>query len=256
MHLIRLPLEGTTNTRDLGGYPCNNNKYTKWKKVLRSDCLSKLTKEDKKFLIDKYNLKKVIDLRSVDEINIAANAFSEDTRVEYVNISLADDVDPNKVVDINNISENFLRDFYINLIEDKMDNIKKVIQEIADIGENDSVIFHCTAGKDRTGVIAMLLLGICGVSKQDIATNYMQTATNLKYNTHFTSGMKKLAEEYNKVLGEEVMKKMSSSNEENIEYTYDKLIDKYGSFKEFFLHLGISENEMNKIIDVLTEDMS
>lgn len=254
MEIIRLPLEGTSNTRDIGGYVGANERAFRWKKVLRSDDLSRLTEKDKDYLVSRYHLKKVIDLRTPQEIKSAPNSFANDERVIYVNISLADDVDPNNQMNFANMNANFFGEFYFNLLESKKENVKKVLAEIIHMGEDESVIFHCTAGKDRTGVTAMLLLGICGVSKQDITTNYIQTATNLKYNATFIEGMKKMSEHYKMVFNEDILKMMSGSNEEYIEYAYDKLIEKYGSFKEYFLHIGITEEEITKLQTNYTEE--
>lgn len=256
MQIIRLPLEGTSNTRDIGGYVGSNNRLFRWKKALRSDDMSRLTEKDKEYLINKYNLKKVIDLRSNQELQAAQNVFANDERVKYVNISLADEVDPNKPMDLKDVSDNFFRDFYVDLLENKQNHLKEVLQEIINIGRDESVIFHCTAGKDRTGVTAMLLLGICGISKQDISTNYMQTATNLKYNTFFAESTKKMVEKLKDVLSDEFLRKMSSSDVEFIEYTYDFLIEKYSSFENYFLHIGISKEEINKLIENFTVELN
>ncbi len=252
MQIIRLPLEGTTNTRDIGGYIGSDNRLFKWKKALRSDCLSRLTENDKDYLVDRYNLKKVIDLRSPSEINKAHNVFEYDDRVKYINISLADEIDPNRPIDLSKFRANFFGDFYVDLIENKQANIKEVLEEILSLEENESVLFHCTAGKDRTGVIAMLLLGICGVSKQDISTNYMQTATNLKYNDHFIEGNRRMFEKYKDLVSEELLNSFISSNVEFIEFAYEKLMDKYGSFYDYFLHIGINEEEINRLVNNIT----
>lgn len=255
MCLIRLPLEGTTNTRDIGGYVCADHRYFVWKKVLRSDCMSRLTEKDRDYLVEKYAVKKVIDLRSNQERIAAPNALEQDERVKYIHISLADDMDPNKPVNIPDLTESFLRDFYIDLLENKKDHLKDVLQEIRSAVEEGSVIFHCTAGKDRTGVVAMLLLGICGVSKQDIATNYMQTATNLKYNRYFSEGAKKMSEQYLAKLGKDLMQIMISSDDEHIEYAYDYFINKYGSFHNYFLHVGFMEDEIKDLVEGLTRPL-
>ncbi len=252
VQIIRLPLEGTTNTRDIGGHLGSDNRLFKWKKVLRSDCLSRLTEKDKDYLVNKYKLEKVIDLRSPAEIENAHNVFEYDERVQYINISLADEIDPNKPMDISNMATNFFGDFYLNLIENKQGHIKEVLDEIINLKDDSSVLFHCTAGKDRTGVIAMLLMGFCVVSKQDITTNYMQSATNLKYNEHFNEGNRKMFEKYKDLVSEEILKSIASSDVEYIEFVYDKLIEKYSTFEKYFLHIGISEDEINKLVDNIT----
>ncbi len=249
MQIIRLNLEGTTNTRDIGGYIGADNRLIKWKKALRSDCLSRLTENDKEYLINKYKLEKVIDLRSFSEIERARNVFENDERVKYINISLADEIDPNKPMDFSNMTANFFGDFYVNIIENKQVNVKAVIKEIITLQDDSSVLFHCTAGKDRTGVVAMLLLGICGVSKQDITTNYMITATNLKYNEHFIENNRKMFEKYKDYVSEDILKNIAASNVEYIEFVYDKLMENYGSFKSYFLHIGITEEEINTLVN-------
>ncbi|MFV0520024.1 MAG: tyrosine-protein phosphatase [Lachnospirales bacterium] len=254
MNIIRLPLEGTKNTRDIGGYIGDNNRIFRWKKVLRSDCMSGLTLWDKEFLIDKYNLKRVIDLRSKYEIEAAKNCFEMDNKVKYINIPLADDLNPTKSSFFANINESFLTDLYIDIIENKKSGLKKVIEEIIALGENESVVFHCTAGKDRTGIITMLLLGICGVSKQDIATNYIQTATNLKYSERFAEGNEKIVKEFDEKVAKKIEKFILGSEAEFIEYAYDKLIEKYGTFKEYYLNIGIDLSDIEKLIVDLTCD--
>ncbi len=255
MQIIRLPLEGTSNTRDIGGYVGSNNRVFKWGKVLRSDCVARLTDKDIDYLVNKYKLKKVIDLRSVSEKENAPNVFETDDRVDYVNISLADEIDPNKPLNLTELSDKFFSDFYVKLIQNKQGHIKNVITEISNIGEDESVLFHCTAGKDRTGVTTMLLLGICGVSKQDITTNYMQTATNLKYNKEYIENNKKMFEKYKTKVSDDLLKKLASSDEAYIEHVYDVLIHKFGSFKEYFLHIGITEEEIEGLINKLTVEL-
>ncbi len=254
MNLIRLNLEGTANTRDIGGYVANNNKGFKWKKVLRSDCMSRLTDRDKDYLVNKYNLKTIIDLRSPKELEDTPNAMAKDSRIKYINISLAD-IDPNKIEKISDMNENFLINLYIDIIENKKVRLKQVIDEVIDTVNSGSVLFHCTAGKDRTGVISMLLMGITGVSKQDITTNYMQTSTNLKYNEAHCSKLKKMAEHYLNTIGNDITKYFIGSSEDYIEYAYDKLIEKYHTFENYFLHIGITEDRIQYFIDNVTENL-
>lgn len=244
---IRLPLDGTTNTRDLGGYAGFGKKVTKWKKLLRSDCVSRLTAADKDYLVNEYQLAKVIDLRSPKEAKEAPNAFASDERVIYINLSLSFDVNPNEPIGWDIHRENLFGNFYVDILENKKEQLKKVFEEIMNVDDGDSVLFHCTAGKDRTGVVAMLILGLCGVSRQDIATNYMQTATNLKYNAGFSETNKKMMGQFIDI-NDEILKKMASSDEEYIEYCYDHLIEKYKTFKDYFLSIGFSEESMDQFV--------
>lgn len=253
MNLIRLPLEGTTNTRDIGGYIGTDKKVVKWNKLLRSDGLSNLTDWDQKFLKSRYNLKKVIDLRTKVEIAQAPNIDYSKVDITYVNIPLADEYDPNrpKITETLKLDGRFLVNLYIDILDNKQSNLKKVVEEIFDVEDDEAVLFHCTAGKDRTGVVAMLLLGICGVTKQDIVTNYMQTEVNLKYNEEFNKHMKSL----NSGLPQDFVKSLKKSEAEFIEYTYDYLIEKYESFEKYFEVLGFSEEYILKLKNELMVDI-
>ncbi|MFV0504780.1 MAG: tyrosine-protein phosphatase [Lachnospirales bacterium] len=252
MEIIRLPLEGTSNTRDLGGY-IGNGKVFKWGKVYRSDCLSKLTEADKDFLVNR-GIKKVIDLRSLGETKKGNNKFENDKRVEYINISLAGDLDPNNPKDFVKMSAISLIGLYKDILTNKKEEVRDVLKEICQLKDGESVIFHCTAGKDRTGVIAMLLLGIVGVTKQDIATNYMQTATNLKYDKALGGNEFKIASLLPKGVDLDAVMNMLASPAENIETTYDFLINEFNSFKDYFLRIGLSLEEVEKLITSLTSD--
>ncbi len=251
MELIRLPLKGTANTRDIGGYVGENNRGFKWKKILRSDCLSTLKEEDKDYLVDKYKLGKVIDLRSLGEVEKAPSLLNSDSRVKYINIPLSGDIDPNKPNYFSSISERFLQEIYIDIIENKQEGLKKVIEEIIDVNDSEAVLFNCTAGKDRTGVLTMLLHGICGVSKQDITTNYLQTEVNLKYSSLLSELNKKASEKFSL----EIAKRVMNSNPENIEEMYDLIIDKYKSFYDYFLLIGISKENIEKLVNSLTVEL-
>ena len=69
-------------------------------------------------------------------------------------------------------------EFYINLVEYK-EMVARLFRFILEHVDG-CVLFHCQAGKDRTGILAMLLLGICDVSKEDIIANYQVSHTYLK----------------------------------------------------------------------------
>lgn len=245
MNYIRLPLEGCKNTRDLGGYGTNIHGklgITKWNTFFRSDCVSKLTDWDLEIL-DGYNLKTIIDLRSNSESGKDPNPFSTNDKYDFHHVSLAGDIDPNSFMNLKSISENYLLDLYIDIIDNKKEHVKKVLDLIKDMEDNTSIVFHCTAGKDRTGVIAMLLLGIVGVEKQDIVTNYEQSSTNLENDPTL--------KKYQDFLDDtqvNLMNKLLNSNKENMEMLYSHLIEKYISFENYFLELGFSYEDIQVII--------
>lgn len=257
MNVIRMALQGTSNTRDIGGYVCSNGRAIKWRKILRSDGLSNITDKDQDLLITKYNLKKVIDLRTESEIIQNPNIDYSVKNINYINIPLSNGINPNElkkiVNEMNEISvvtdfAKILINSYMDIVDNNQVNIRKTIEEIADVDEEDCVLFHCTAGKDRTGIISMLILGICGASKQDITTNYVQTEINMKYNKIFTN----YVNEVNSGIPDNIITDISKARPECIEYAYDYLKNKYGSFHNYFLTLGLTDEFITKFKDDLT----
>lgn len=215
-----LDLEGTKNTRDLGGYKTVDGKTTKSKLLLRSDNTNKLTDADIKKLKDEYNLKYVIDLRSTKEIGVFLDKLSDIEGIEYHNIQLSIRIKDLKKQNLD------LGDCYVKLLNQK-EKIKSIFDIIA--GANGgSLLFHCAHGKDRTGVVAALLLGLCGVSDDDIIDDYCATYELIKINNKTKS---KVASGY--------IKKMISHISNN-----------YKNTENYLLECGVSKENINKIKDI------
>lgn len=157
----RLPINGGYNYRDLGGYPTLDGHTIKWRRLLRSGSLHRLTSQDLQYFSD-MKLAKDIDLRSPRETKkepdqvpgateyIANPIFSTDeTRASQPISSFSDELnaDPN-------------RDFFQQLLSAPADR---------------PVLFHCTAGKDRTGIGAYLLLNALEVQPDVIIKDYLLT---------------------------------------------------------------------------------
>lgn len=175
-----LPLEGSNNFRDIGGYKTRDGKTVKWGLVFRSDSLDELTDSDLEALTAK-NLKTVIDFRSDKE-----RAKKPDQIPETVSKTLhlqvgATSVDPDE--------------FKRNLLSGKLagEDFRKMLidgnQQMIQQGEkpygsflkaltnpnNIPLVFHCAGGKDRTGVGTALLLSVLGVPRETIIHDYLLT---------------------------------------------------------------------------------
>ena len=175
MDFIRLPLEGACNTRDLGGYCTKDNMVTKFHVFVRSSRLTDLTDNDND-LLKKYGITDIIDLRGVTKIQ---STFISDDNInkDYFNFYYL----PLSTVEMEQYAKEHELEDDFNFGEGYkflLDN-KVKIKEIFDILANakGGVLFHCTAGKDRTGVVAALILGLCNVPDEDIIANYQVTGT-------------------------------------------------------------------------------
>lgn len=224
----RLPLEKAFNVRELGGYAARKGSITKYHQFLRADNLTDITEEDQQFLLN-YGIKAVIDLRGREETLIYPNPFREHPVVKYINLPFITD----SVLDMRAVKEEGFRpeQFYINLVEYK-EMVAQIFHFILENMEG-CILFHCQAGKDRTGVIALLLLGICGVSKEDIVANYQVSHTYLKDHVELRihDGLEEL--EYSKA--------------EWIEAAYQHILDTYGSFRNYLISAGLKKKEIRKI---------
>lgn len=228
LNWVRLPLENLENCRDLGGYASENGEQTKWHSFLRSDNMSKLNESEITFL-QEYGVKTVIDLRSDDETSAYKNPLSELESFDYHNIPLAGQLISNGNMDLGKT----MGDFYVTMLKESpaVEQIFNVIGE-ADEG---GVVFHCMAGKDRTGVLAMLLLGIAGVAKKDIISNYEVTYTNLES-----------IQEY-KDIPMDIPKSYLHSDREYIIKAYDYIVETYDTFENYLIDRGIEKEVVERV---------
>jgi protein-tyrosine phosphatase len=170
----RLAWDDCVNARDLGGYPTGDGRETRWGAVVRSDSLAALTPAGRDALLA-YGVRSVVDLRLPAEIEAHPNPFAEpgDHGVAYTNVSILDPAagfPPDTIT----LAENYLwsLDRFGGLVA-------AALAAIANAPEG-GVLIHCAAGKDRTGLIAALLLALVDVPDRTVAADYALTAECLR----------------------------------------------------------------------------
>ncbi len=167
-----LALEGAYNARDMGGYHTRDSRVTRWGKLWRADRLSNLTAKDEATLRQR-RLRTVIDMRFVGEVQRNPDRVAHWAEVNYINLPLHEDGSHN-VVDISALPQT-LTDYYRLLLDHTGANIRRVFEHLAAPGALPALV-HCTLGKDRTGIVAMLLLDLLGVPEETIIEDYLLTA--------------------------------------------------------------------------------
>ncbi len=236
MNCVRLPLEGVKNARDLGGYCTKDGKITKFKTFVRSSRLTDLTDEDNDFL-KKYGITDIIDLRGVTKIQATFvsddNIDSDYFKFYYLPLS-------NIEMETYSKEHEMEPDFdFGEAYKYMLDNKKKVNEIFTILAEaKGGVLFHCTAGKDRTGTIAALILGLCGVDDLDIIANYQVTETYISGSTfldNYATNVQKSSPKY-------------------ISTLIKRLKEKYDSYENYLLSCGLSQETLNKIKDKFTEE--
>ena len=244
MNLIRLPLEGVSNARELGGYPCLKG-FTKYKSFLRTDDLSRLTEKDIQTLLA-YGITSVIDLRSKSELLKLPNPFADGVKgINYINIPLMNDdvASPDFTRLVLDNAEGYLKQAYIDMINNSQRAVCDIFRFIA--GQNEGcTVFHCTAGKDRTGIIAALLLGLAGVSHADILANYAVSYIYLRENKPFVEGLSSFS------------RALMYSNIENFEPALELVEEHYKGYEQYLLKTGLTKDELQKIYQRLVNEVA
>jgi protein-tyrosine phosphatase len=178
----RLPLQTLYNVRDLGGIPTQDGHVTAFGRYIRADAPVRLNPADLQRLLE-YPVRTIIDLRSADEHGRTAHSMQDQPAVDYYNIPLAGEnldaamaaVRPFEV----GRSEVDLADFYVYLLEHSQAQIARVFERLA-LARPGAVLFHCSHGKDRTGLVAALILLLAQVGDQEIIDNYSVSYQLLK----------------------------------------------------------------------------
>jgi protein-tyrosine phosphatase len=179
-----IPLEGAFNFRDLGGYHIRDGRRTIWGRVYRSDEFSELSDADLETL-NALGLRSFIDLRSPrerkgKENRLPAGSTYHQIRIykrepfrEYVWIALFQ----------RHALPQALGDNYINLVETRAETFGSALHLLTN-PQNLPLVYHCSAGKDRTGIVAALILSILGVPEETIIADY--SLSNLGFEHFYT----------------------------------------------------------------------
>ncbi|MFI5983940.1 tyrosine-protein phosphatase [Streptomyces sp. NPDC051555] len=159
------------NFRDLGGYRTADGSTLGWGRLYRADSLGKLAGDDwERFL--GLGIRTVIDLRYPWEID-AKGRVPEVDRFAYANFSIEHRPYDQAEIDPGVDPWRYLADRFAEVAEDGVDEIRRAIELIA--ADPGPTVFHCTSGKDRTGLIAALVLTHLGVPEEQVLADFALT---------------------------------------------------------------------------------
>lgn len=168
-------LQGTSNFRDLGGYPAAGGKHVKWGHLYRSADISKLTDADLQALQSRH-VALVCDLRGPQEVAQAPDRLPPGARRVALPAG-SEKIDPRLMMGGKNINrDSLMRAVYTNTSFFQA-KYKPLFDELLALPGSEALLFHCTAGKDRTGIGAALVLAALGVDRQTILKDYAATDT-------------------------------------------------------------------------------
>ncbi|WP_089306819.1 tyrosine-protein phosphatase [Geodermatophilus pulveris] len=199
-----LRLDGTTNTRDLGGLPTVDGGTTVRGRVLRSDNLQTLSEVDVRRLVEDLRLREVVDLRSTAEVLLEGrgplravpgvrhrhftllperghhtDVFAvEEADAPELPAGWAESILPRQVAEDDQEETPAVRS-YLGYLAHRPENVVAALRALAGDGSPDgggATVVHCAAGKDRTGVVVAFALAVAGVPDEEIVADYALTA--------------------------------------------------------------------------------
>jgi len=239
-----IPLQGAWNVRSFAGLQGRHGPIPAGAFVRTAD-LSRLTEADRNALAA-AGVTLDIDLRTADEQAQSPDLLATDGRFDYQRISLMG----TEKMDLQQMMADFpdsLGQAYVQWLDHSQPQFKQVFQRIA-AQQDGAVLFHCTAGKDRTGIVAGLLLDLAGVPKADIVHNYAISAHYLQGQPKDSAMNQQLMAlvKQNPQIGRKLAG-MAGTAPENMEMFLDALHQQYGGAAGYLKTIGLSDAEIRSL---------
>lgn len=239
-NLRRIPLDGVFNCRDLGGYPCADGKVTQFRRFIRCGIPFGPMGPDRARLAE-IPVKTVIDLRGNGEAKVAPSAYTTEPDIVYHHYTLLE-INPAYV---DKVESQPLWESYVYSLTEHKENMAEVFRAIAAAPEG-AILFHCALGKDRTGVVAAMLLSLAGVDRLDIIADYQIS------NTYLQPMLRTMVEDGNEIFDEEKNPHLKSDPD-----TMDKfctyLEEECGGVRAYLKSIGVTDEELDAIVRKLTD---
>ena len=237
-----LSLDGAINFRDLGGYRTADGRHVKWGRVFRSGALSGLSDGDLETL-KQIGLRQVFDLRLADEIALAPDRLPQGA--EYVPLSVKTESSELRrllalLLYFHRLDTLVLASYTRVMIERNAPLIGQLFRRLADEQGKPAVI-HCTAGKDRTGMVAALLLLALGVPEATVIADY--SLTNHAYDTIYQIVAEQSRSLARFGLTVDDMQPLLLANPETLKAALHYLHEHYGSVENYLRHRAGMDGE-------------
>ena len=233
-------LDGVHNFRDLGGYPADGGE-TPWQMVYRADGLHRLSTDDVANLRGR-GLSSVIDLRTEVEIAERGRYPIEDHAVAYHHLPVLDRTWAKEDLPAVDTDRDFLLWAYRDMLRVGGDKLAAALRVIAE-PDSTPLVFHCAAGKDRTGLLAALLLELLGVPDEYIVADYGKTAEGMeRMKVWALAQSPEAAERF-----AEVPPHFFASPPAVMQALFDELRAEHGSITDYVWGLGVSDQTIDAL---------
>lgn len=172
--------DGPANFRDLGGYAGLDGRVVRKGRVFRADSLSAMSDRDVQHCVEVLQLHTIVDLRTGAEVDRFSHGPLEREGVTFHHEPIIDEtrIDAAKSRRRRKVEAMTLDEIYRMMLDTFGDRFVTVLRLVADPA-NHPLVFHCAAGKDRTGLTAALTLGLLGVDEDTIVVDYAASAQRM-----------------------------------------------------------------------------
>jgi len=228
-----LPLSGCFNFRDLGGYVTNDGRRVVWRRLFRADGLGRLDEDDCRLLAG-LGLASVIDLRTANEVEQRGRLPEGAGPVQYHHLPLYDVLPPDREIE-RYAEPEFVTSRYRQMFTEGRSALVTAIETLAQPGALPAV-FHCSAGKDRTGVLAALVLGFLGVPVTIIAEDYSLSGESM---VAMLAWMRQDNPDRDERL-EQLAPAIISAPARSMVAFLEGLLEQHGDFDTLAAHLGVT----------------
>jgi len=240
----RITLESCQNFRDFGGYEAHDGRRIRRRVLFRSDTLHRLTHSDIETL-NELGITTVIDLRSAGEIDRTGRIVTT-VAAQYHHLPMFDEVAQSERRPIEEKPPP--GQSYIEMLAGAGNAIGAAVRVIVAAGGRPSVI-HCTAGKDRTGILAGLLLSALGVADADVVADYVLTN---ECRTERDAFLEVHDPAYLAML-RSLPPWVREANGAAMQATLDHVRTRWGSVAGYFESLGVPPSELSRLREALLE---
>lgn len=246
----RIMLAGATNFRDLGGYETTEGKTVRWRRVFRADALQDLTPEDISVLLE-LKLGHVFDLRTDMELEAFGTNPLGDHGVLHHHVPFQPKVgvERDQAATVPSFEDHAaFAALYLNMLEAAGPSIARIFTHLAEESEA-SAVFHCTGGRDRTGMTAALLLGLLGVPRETIEEDYALTGQYLMF---VEARLEKMRALYGDRIGTSTSGPVTTPGEV-IMLALAGLDERYGSPEAYLAEAGVTDEHRDALRRVLLD---
>ncbi len=265
-HDREIHLKGTSNTRDIGGYLTSDLRTLRWRQIIRSENLSRLTASDFQKL-EEIGVKTVIDLRTDREHDQSPTVWLGDNPPRFFHFPIGDAHNDwfnaqRKMMKRNRFTEEqaleHMVEGYRMIAEVGPPSFQKLMDLVLD-QSNWPILIHCNAGKDRAGVAVTLILEALGVDRETIMEEFLLTneigrseekaifLSKKRKNSRSVGGLSRgpSASAWFPIVGVQP---------EMLEAFYVSVDEKYGSMDAFLTEMGVDQDARRALVASLTTE--